>query len=398
MEKGGLANRLDLVRLPYDRPCLLTIITIFARLSRMAATTGEPSPRGLKRAASSSPSPPPQTAPPALRQNGVHALPPRPPVASSSSSPLPSDPSPSTWHLSLHPRTPTHWLTLPRALLQQPEQITTFSYDGSRTLHHDDRSKMHYHVPPPGADLDRGWKEGDYVSKDDSRNEHLDSLVYALMRLGEEGDRTRRRADVVTWRGMATRLCTALWEQSQGGQGWEMNAMLVKGTLYVEEHLSPAMLREKVQRRPPHPPPANQPTAASSSSSSSSSRDNNLARLTYHGSTFESWSTHTPLPSGRPFNYQTDDPWSGPVNTNTQWCSIVKTRLGSSRLILGGEVDCVDEQGRMVELKTSMVIRGARDEQRFEEKMLRFYMQSFLLGVGRVVVGFRDARSGRLQT
>lgn len=61
-------------------------------------------------------------------------------------------------------------------------------------------------------------------------------------------------------------------------------------------------------------------------------------------------------------------------------------------------MDCVDEQGRMVELKTSMVIRGARDEQRFEEKMLRFYMQSFLLGVGRVVVGFRDARSGRLQT
>ncbi|TFY74424.1 hypothetical protein EWM64_g9588, partial [Hericium alpestre] len=35
----------------------------------------------------------------------------------------------------------------------------------------------------------------------------------------------------------------------------------------------------------------------------------------------------------------------------------------------------------MVELKTSMNIRGAQDEARFEKKLLKFYFQSFLLGV-----------------
>lgn len=81
--------------------------------------------------------------------------------------------------------------------------------------------------------------------------------------------------------------------------------------------------------------------------------------------------------------------------------------------ILGGEVDCIDEKGDMVELKTSAQIRNPRDEERFEKKMLRFCQsscrvsrpftqladqffgpetdtQSFLLGIPRVVVGFRD--------
>lgn len=236
---------------------------------------------------------------------------------------------------------------------------------------------MHFHLPPPNADLNRGY--GQHISKDDTRNEHLDALCYSLMELGRDEalDRARRRADVVTWRGMATRMCTALYEQRDG---WEMNAMLVQGTMYIEEHLSPQMLVEKAQRR---------------QGPATSSREEGLARLTYHGSSFESWSTHTP--SSRPFDYARDNPWSGTPNTNTQWCSVVKTRLGSSRLILGGEVDCVDERGQKVELKTSMVIRNERDTVRFEEKMLRFYMQSFLLGVGRVLVGFRDAKSGRLQ-
>lgn len=71
-------------------------------------------------------------------------------------------------------------------------------------------------------------------------------------------------------------------------------------------------------------------------------------------------------------------------------------------MILGGEVDCLKpkpkknpydstslqeketmqrERGEMVELKTSMTIKNQRDEERFEIKMLRFYTQSFLLGI-----------------
>ncbi|KAJ3516880.1 hypothetical protein NLJ89_g859 [Agrocybe chaxingu] len=42
-----------------------------------------------------------------------------------------------------------------------------------------------------------------------------------------------------------------------------------------------------------------------------------------------------------------------------------------------------------VELKTSLTIRGQQDEAKFERKLLKFYFQSFLLGVPEIVVGFR---------
>ena len=29
------------------------------------------------------------------------------------------------------------------------------------------------------------------------------------------------------------------------------------------------------------------------------------------------------------------------MDTNVQWCSVVKTKLGDTRMVIGGEVDCV---------------------------------------------------------
>ncbi|KAI0316916.1 RAI1 like PD-XK nuclease-domain-containing protein [Amylostereum chailletii] len=114
----------------------------------------------------------------------------------------------------------------------------------------------------------------------------------------------------------------------------------------------------------------------------------------YYGYAFESWSTAS-APEGRPG-------WGGDVDTNVQWCSVVKTKLGDTRIVIGGEVDCVrgsynGRNDRMVELKTSMNIRNPRDEARFEKKLLKFYFQSFLLGVPEIVVGFRTPK-GQLST
>ncbi|TFY53787.1 hypothetical protein EVJ58_g9248 [Rhodofomes roseus] len=140
-----------------------------------------------------------------------------------------------------------------------------------------------------------------------------------------------------------------------------MNVMDVGGTLYFEEHLSDAKLRDKEDMAPHH-------------------------RLqSYYGYSFEAWST-----SSRPGVCERmeghPEGWGGDVDTNVQWCCVVKTKLGDTRLVIGGEVDCAREKftgktNDLVELKTSMVIRGAQDEARFEKKLLKFYFQSFLLGV-----------------
>ena len=116
----------------------------------------------------------------------------------------------------------------------------------------------------------------------------------------------------------------------------------------------------------------------------------NQRRQMYYGYAFESWCTAS-SPSSPPG-------WGGDVDTNVQWCSVVKTKIGSTRLVIGGEVDCVrglhrlslslvsnracvrsSDAGRysgkndtMVELKTSMNIRGAQDEARFEKSVCVF--------------------------
>ncbi|PWN37081.1 RAI1-domain-containing protein, partial [Meira miltonrushii] len=242
-----------------------------------------------------------------------------------------------------------------------PVQITSFSYDEKRKLFHDDRSRKYYHPPPPNADLNRGYETR--IERDDNVNEHLNSLLEALMQ-GEEVEGHQKQADLITWRGMMTKLCTVLYEDQQG---FEMNVMMLNGTLYIEEHVGEAKLADR--RR--------------SKEGSEGSKRNG-----YYGYSFESWTCHSWRERGQGTNA-----WDGDVNTNVQWCLVVKTKLGSMRLILGGEVDAVDPVSNApIEVKTSRDIRSAKDEEFFEKKMLRFYMQSFLLGIQKVIVGFRDHR------
>jgi RAT1-interacting protein len=116
------------------------------------------------------------------------------------------------------------------------------------------------------------------------------------------------------------RILTAPYEEREG---WEMNVMCVNGTLYFEEHLSEEQLKKKNVMEPRH-------------------------RLqSYYGYAFESYCTSDSAPSGsgshEPNLQRGSDPpgWSGDVDTNAQWCSVVKTKLGDTRIVIGGEVDCV---------------------------------------------------------
>lgn len=49
-----------------------------------------------------------------------------------------------------------------------------------------------------------------------------------------------------------------------------------------------------------------------------------------------------------------------------------------------------------VELKTSATIENDRDMVKYERKLLKFWIQSFLLGVPKIIVGFRS-KNGILQ-
>lgn len=84
------------------------------------------------------------------------------------------------------------------------------------------------------------------------------------------------------------------------------------------------------------------------------------------------------------------------VSNYAQYCSVVKTGIGNTSMVIGGEVDAIWDSKptdgspiAWVELKTSADLRGDRDMVTFERKLLKFWIQSFLLGVPKIIVGFR---------
>ena len=80
-----------------------------------------------------------------------------------------------------------------------------------------------------------------------------------------------------------------------------------------------------------------------------------------------------------------------PVDANNEYVGLFNCKLGSHRLAVAAEIDCVDDSGAYVELKTNKLLASKRLVGTFERfKLFKFWVQSYLVGVPRIVVGFRD--------
>ncbi|KAK4335761.1 Decapping nuclease, partial [Rhodotorula toruloides] len=338
-------------------------------------------------------SPPPENAQPPVQRpatgNPSSTTPSAPSLPAASSSLAPA-PIPST-SLPIYP--PAHYLSHPPPTFQLPHHLTSFSYSPSRDLLLDPSNKddalVWYCEPRVGSDLHRGF--GEAVWRDGGVDEGLDALVdtlsaWAARDATGQADDVLCKVSVITWRGMMTKLMLAVYEAENAAMGrrvdgWEMNAMVLDGCLYLEESNPPSKLAAK---------------AASESSN---------ALASYYGYSFESFcTTSSPTPTTSLSSASAAAEEFSVPNTNVQWCSVVKTSLGEFRTIVGGEVDCVRpgadkeriETRDFVELKTNLVIQSQRDEVNFERhKLLKHYVQSFLLGVPTITVGFRT-RAGLL--
>ena len=92
-----------------------------------------------------------------------------------------------------------------------------------------------------------------------------------------------------------------------------------------------------------------------------------------------------------------------PVNNYEQFISVVTSKIGLVRTLLAGEVDCVwnyvpdassdkkdDILLHYVELKTSKLVQTPGNVLTMERKLFKTWAQCFLLGIKKVVYGFRD--------
>ncbi|EUC39731.1 hypothetical protein COCMIDRAFT_10236 [Bipolaris oryzae ATCC 44560] len=268
------------------------------------------------------------------------------------------------------------------ATIKRPREIAHFSYDDDHVYQADESGINYYVHPPMGVDLKEGFDT--FKHYEDKVDPHLDSLLRALM--DNETGKGQPKADFMTWRGMMTKIMTAPFDNFAE---FGMFATLHDGTIYIEEDF-PSRAAERAAeavRPPPRHQHANQQPRE---------------MMTYWGYKFEKLTLIPTLPSETP-REEIERHQRGVVSNHAQHCSIVHASFGPHSLVLGGEVDGLlapkpsdpEQHIQWVELKTSEELppphlQQHRDILKFERKLLKFWAQSFLLGVPRITVGFRS--------
>ncbi|KAI1117186.1 RAI1 like PD-XK nuclease-domain-containing protein [Nemania sp. NC0429] len=259
--------------------------------------------------------------------------------------------------------------------VKRPKEFAHFSYDDKHEFRLDDSSLQWYYPPRLGADLSKGFDKFD--KHDESIDEHLDSLLKTI-EAHEKEEGKKIDANIVTWRGMMTKIMSAPFEDRDG---FEMNATLYQDCIFIEDDYGTKTFSKEQQNK--------QQRARRGQFSPEV--------MTYWGYKFEALSC-LPRPWGEVSRDFIENRDEHVVSNKAQYCSVVRTGIGKSVLCLGGEVDAIwdskpTEKGapiNWIELKTSAEIRDNRGMSNFERKLMKFWIQSFLLGVPRIIVGFRS--------
>ena len=246
--------------------------------------------------------------------------------------------------------------------LREPLKVGEFSLDDQRKFHNDARAKKFFDDVANGVpdtrvefDLRKGYET--FAKRDESEKEYLDFILRWIM----ENRVDLTSIDFVCWRGLMTKLLTTPYENREG---WIVAASKCRGTWFLYDFETEAKkLRE-------------------------SQMNEEQREMTYWGYKFEQYVATTQR-GGQP-------DVEAPVNNAEGYCRVVKSKVNEHSLVFAGEVDCLDETTTTsapayLELKTSRELANQRQRDNFYRfKALKFWAQSFLLGIPRIICGFRD--------
>ena len=225
----------------------------------------------------------------------------------------------------------------------------------SKGIYFSDDSEMVKFVPPKkDCDLNLGfetWKHEELGRAELTFEPVMRSVAEKVQKEGMP----KPKVHFVTWRGNLTKLLCAPYG---GRDDWEMSVYCKKGVIYVDARETAACQMRK------------------------QTMDSKQRLWTYYGYKFE--------------HYCTGVEDSVPVDTcpGANYNAVRRVGIGGLRLLICGEVDCYSgtpATENFMELKTSKLITDERSKNSFEKhKLMKFWAQSFTIGVPRVVVGFRD--------
>ncbi|XP_029657264.1 decapping and exoribonuclease protein [Octopus sinensis] len=262
--------------------------------------------------------------------------------------------------------------------LRQPKEIGCFSLDLDRKISCD-KSQLRYYIEPETPDdvcmnLREGYK--DLIQKDESKKDLLDDILRwischrSLFSLSipssksSDSDKQHCRTsqeklntDFISWRGCLTRLMCTPYENRDG---WLLAVTRFNDTFFLCEFNT----EEKIELE--------------------ANCTDRQREMCYWGVKFEQYLTSA--------TKESKPDTTGIVNNCEAFCSVVRTRLKSHSLVFAGEVDCIcPQQKEYIELKTSREIYNKSQDDNFKRfKLIKWWGQSFLIGVPTIVCGFRD--------
>lgn len=257
--------------------------------------------------------------------------------------------------------------------IRKPMFLGDFSLDEHRRFCRDQRNLHFIHMNWTGDkqvnfDLNLAMDKVVRKNYDETKKERLDRLLHWILLNSAKfhtvksvgGPLLCLSTDFVCFRGLLTKLLCTPYE---GREGWIVCATRFRKTIYLcaydtaEKHAQ-EVTETEVQKM-----------------------------MSSWGYKFE--------------QYMIDggDPSEG-VNENEEYCCMVRSSLGEHSLVYGAEVDGADpslyksphrDLKSFVELKTCKEVTSEKEHITLHRyKMVKWWSQSYLVGIPRVVCGFRD--------
>mmetsp|Transcript_11120 Transcript_11120/g.21190 ORF Transcript_11120/g.21190 Transcript_11120/m.21190 type:complete len:464 (-) Transcript_11120:1033-2424(-) len=255
---------------------------------------------------------------------------------------------------------------------KQPVELTWFSK--FREHYEYDRRNLKTFVPPQlPVDLNQGYERFCDRDRNNPYPAPLHPICEGLRRSGQMEE--LRKADFVTWRGNIAKVLCTPWNRFET---WHMEVTYIAGTIFLNVKEPPENLMPE------------------------ETRDARTRKMCFWGFSFEEFCTGATE--------------TQPIDSTEGFCSVVKTQVGSHRVLLGAEMDCcwdelnnsaqtacrdrnsndenkraLSSTPRYIELKTTKIMNTPNEVMKFERnKLIKWWAQSFPAGVMDILVGFRD--------
>jgi len=225
-----------------------------------------------------------------------------------------------------------------------------------------------------GLDLNKGIHKVIRKNEEETKCERLDNVLRWILLnkskflvKGSDEKLSSLHSDVVCYRGLLTTIMCSPYESREG---WELLVVKWRGTMYLCQVETEQRRKQRLSETP---------------------RQKTMCSWGYK---FEQFMV-CPSPGDAPDTETA-------VNENEEFCCVYRTRLDKFSLVYGAEMDGYNtdtELGpedtlipdKFVEMKTSRIIERHRQQNNFFRfKVLKWWCQSFLVGIVDILCGWRD--------